>query len=158
MKSSIEQCLIDLHAKHGSITPELVIEAARNPESPLHDQFEWDVKKAAHEHWLDVARSLIRSVRVQIVNESRVLRAPYFVRDPRLPSTQQGYVAVQDVRGDADLARDTVADECARAASAFRRAQEVAAAVGVSDDVLALLTQTVSLSERLREANVAEKG
>lgn len=157
MKSSIEQCLIDMHAKHGRITPEMVVEAAKHPDSPLHDKFEWGVEKAAREHWLYVARNLISAVRVQIVNESRVLHAPYFVRDPRLSSTQQGYVAVQDIRKDDDLARDAVANECARAASAFRRAQEVAAAAGVHEDVLALLTQTVSLSDRLRKANSPEK-
>lgn len=150
MQQSAHQRLIDLHAKHGVLTPEIVVEDAKSKASPLHESFEWDVKKAAQQHWLETARGLIRAVRLQIVNEHTVLSAPYFVRDPRLPTKQQGYMAVSEVRSDSDLARETVADECARAAAAFRRAQEVASAVGVDNDLLQLFNQTVALGERVR--------
>lgn len=150
MNQSINEYLIELHKQHGTLTPELVVEDAKQVTSPLHELFDWDKERAATAHWHDVARQLIRNVRVVIVNEGRVLKAPYFVRDPALDSTQQGYTTVEKLRTAPDLARDAVADECSRAAAAFRRAQEVAAAVGVESDIHALLTETLALGERVK--------
>lgn len=152
MKQSVNEYLIALHQQHGTLTPELVVEDARRKDSPLHDLFEWDKGKAAQAHWQDVARALIRNVRVVVVNEGRSIKAPYFVRDPALPHHQQGYTSVIKLRSDADLARDAVADECSRAAAAFRRAQEVAAAVGVESDVRDLLDETLALGQRVKAA------
>lgn len=152
MKQSVNEYLIALHQQHGTLTPELVVADAKRKDSPLHELFEWDTKKAAQSHWHDVARQLIRSVRVVVVNEGRSLTAPYFVRDPALSSKQQGYTSVIKLRTDADLARDAVADECSRAAAAFRRAQEVAAAVGVESDVRDLLDETLALGQRVKAA------
>ena len=152
MKQSVNDYLIALHQEHGTLTPELVVEDAKRKDSPLHDLFEWDKAKAAQAHWHDVARALIRNVRVVVVNEGRSLRAPFFVRDPALSSKVQGYTTVTKLRTDADLARDAVADECSRAAAAFRRAQEVAAAVGVDADVRDLLDETLALGQRVKSA------
>ena len=41
-----------------------MVVAARDPESPHHPHFEWDVKKAAAAHWKTQARELIRVVRI----------------------------------------------------------------------------------------------
>ena len=152
MNQSIDDYLISLHKKHGTLTAELVVEDAKRSDSPLHEMFEWDTQKAAMQHWLDVARQLIRNVRVIINNEDRIIKAPYFVRDPSLPSDQQGYTTVDRLRTAPDMARDAVADECSRAAAAFRRAQEVAAAVGVEHDVLELLQDTVALGRRVKDS------
>lgn len=46
----------------GELTPEDVVKAARNKNSPLHSFFEWDDSKAAEQHRLQQARGLIRSV------------------------------------------------------------------------------------------------
>lgn len=150
MKSTVDDYLVQLHKQHGTLTPEIVVNDAKRKESPLHSLFEWNTKKAAEAHWHDVARQLIRSVRVTVVNEERTLRAPYFVRDPRMPAHQQGYTSIETVRGDADMARDTVVDECSRAAAAFQRALTVAAAVGIDHDIRALLQETLDLGQRVR--------
>lgn len=155
MNQTVSDYLIALYNRHGVLTPEVVVEDARRKDSPLHDMFEWDVKKAAQAHWHDVARQLIRNVRVNIVHESKMLRAPFFVRDQSLPARQQGYTSIDRVRTDADMARDTVAEECSRAASAFMRAAAVAAAVGVDQDVRELLDQTLSLGARVKESDAA---
>jgi hypothetical protein len=46
----------------GEITPEDVLNDARNPNSPLHPFFEWDDNLAAEQFRLNQARALIRSV------------------------------------------------------------------------------------------------
>lgn len=152
MQQSVHDHLIRMHQQHGTLTPELVVEDAKRQDSPLHELFEWDQQKAAQAHWHEVARQLIRNVRVVITNDERVLRAPYFVRDPSLPSHQQGYTTVEKLRSEPDMAREAVAEECSRAAAAFRRAQEVAMAVGVASDVQRLLLETTALGQRVKAA------
>jgi hypothetical protein len=45
---------------NGILHPEAVIDAARDPESPLHDQFTWDETEAARQYNLIEARKLIQ--------------------------------------------------------------------------------------------------
>ena len=158
VKQSKQEYLKALAAQHGTLTPEIVVEDARREDSPLHDQFEWDVEKAAQEHWLDTARALIRSVKVVITNDTKVLTAPFFVRDPSLPPQKQGYVAATSLRSESDLAMEAVLEELARASSAFRRAEAVAAAVGVQADVEGLLRATLAVRDRVlgKGAELAE--
>jgi len=59
----IGTALESLRVQHkGELTPEDVVEAARSANSPLHEYFEWSDSAAAHQHRLDQARGLIRSV------------------------------------------------------------------------------------------------
>lgn len=110
----------------GVVTPEAVVAAAKDPDSPLHEFFEWDVNQAAHERWLDVARSLIRKVRVVVTNEVTTIRVPAFVRNPDAEPREQGYVSIQSLRSDAERARDVMSRECGLALGALQRAQAVA--------------------------------
>lgn len=49
----------------GEITPKAVVEAARSPDSALHNHFEWEDRVAAESYRLDQARRLIRVVRIE---------------------------------------------------------------------------------------------
>lgn len=55
--------------KNGRVNPVELIEAARNPEHPCHDNFTWDIEQAAQERWRDQARELIRSVKFEVLVE-----------------------------------------------------------------------------------------
>jgi len=44
----------------GVLRPEVIVDRAANPKSPLHNQFTWEDTKAAHEYRLWQARTLIR--------------------------------------------------------------------------------------------------
>lgn len=61
----------------GCVTPEIVLEDARNRSSPLHDFFEWNNNAAAEKYRLDQARYLLRSVHIEIKGET--VRAFYHV-------------------------------------------------------------------------------
>lgn len=65
--------LEEVRAKNpeGLLTAAEVVEAARSPESVLHDHFTWDDAKAAEEWRLEEGRRLIRTVYVEI-QERRV--------------------------------------------------------------------------------------
>lgn len=55
------QAVYDQHAK---LTPDLVVDVARDPEHPLHGRFEWDDSVAGDAWRRHQARELIRSVKV----------------------------------------------------------------------------------------------
>jgi len=68
----IGEHLEELATPTGSITPEGVVDDARNPASPLHENFDWDNATAA-ESWREhTARNLIGSLVVVKVNETQV--------------------------------------------------------------------------------------
>lgn len=56
-------------ALHGELTPQIVVDAAREEDSPLHPHFEWDYELAAERWLIEQARDLIRKARVKIIRE-----------------------------------------------------------------------------------------
>jgi hypothetical protein len=54
-----------LRAKHGGLTAQIVVADARSMRSPLHDDFEWDDERAAHEFRLEQARDMLANVTVR---------------------------------------------------------------------------------------------
>lgn len=56
--------LARLEESAGALTPEVVVESAKDKRSPLHSVFEWNNAKAAHQHRLEQARHLIASIEV----------------------------------------------------------------------------------------------
>lgn len=51
------------------LTTDAVVEAAKDPTSPLHGYFTWNIQEAARKQWLVEARKLIQSVRYVIVSQ-----------------------------------------------------------------------------------------
>lgn len=62
--------LISALEKDGRLDPADVVEAARDPASPLHGYFEWDDTEAARQHRLGQARQLIRRIKIETVVHS----------------------------------------------------------------------------------------
>lgn len=63
--------------RNGVCRPDDLVEVATPPDSEMHPLFNWDDAAAAHQHRLDQARRVIRSIRV--VSEEVVETAPTFV-------------------------------------------------------------------------------
>jgi hypothetical protein len=81
-----------IRGKHrGRLTPLAVVDAARSKSHPLHKEFEWDDKKAAHRQRLDRARELISYIVVVTIDKTVRMKAPYYIHDPSLPANQSGY-------------------------------------------------------------------
>lgn len=58
-----------IRKNHGGVLrPEDMVEFAKDPETTLHHDFNWDIEEAAYQHWLETARRIIRAV-VTIVGE-----------------------------------------------------------------------------------------
>lgn len=149
---AIQQRFAKIEKRHGGrLTPDAVLADAQDPTSPTHDYFTWDDAKAGHAYRLDQARALISSVRVVFRTETTTVRSVAYVRDPSLPSGEQGYVAVARLRTDADAAREALIAEFSRVADLLRRARELAVALHASDEVEALLRSVVGLRQRFQE-------
>lgn len=140
----------------GYIEPATVVAAARDPKSPIHDEFEWDVHKAAQAHWLDTARQLIRFVRLETTTGPSRTMAPFYVIDPARPPKSQRYVELNRAARDREVAQRVLADEVDRIVRAIRRAQAVAGVLGLSDRLDDLLDNVHMLRSQAEQV-AAEK-
>lgn len=133
MKTS-EEIKVELEkiaAKNGGrLTPDDVLNEAKKAGSPLHDAFEWDNTKAGHMYRITQARTLIRSVRIDVVTTTKVLNVVAYMRDPDAENDEQGYVSVPKLIGDSDRAHAALATEYARLRAIFQRVRDLAEALG----------------------------
>jgi len=130
-KRAVLRAMEELETPEGTLTPELVVGAAAKEESPLHRHFEWDDGKAAHQHRLEQARSLIRTVRIEVRIDNKEITTFRYVRDPSVHADEQGYISVTVLRNDPQRAEILVRQEFDRADACLARAEELATALGV---------------------------
>jgi hypothetical protein len=138
-----------LRDQDGYLRPESVVAAAKDPDSPLHSHFDWNNDSAAHKHRLEQARALIRSVRVEIKTEERIVRSVAYIRDPGLPAREQGYTPITSIRPRSAVAYEVVAAELARAEAALDRAHKVADVLGLDAEIAAMHDKVVELRTRV---------
>lgn len=144
-----------LERENGRLIPADVVDAARDPASPLHAHFEWDDSAAAEKYRLDQARTLIRSVKIEVTVRDVPLSVVGYVRDPGADTKDAGYRNVAALRSEEDAARAAIVDEMKRVANAARRAKTLAAVLGLSDEIERIDAIARTVSERatvMREA------
>lgn len=134
----------------GVLTPNAVIEDARDESSPLHAHFEWDDSEAAKQWRLEQARALIRSVKVEIQTEARTVSTVRYVRSPEAEKGEQGYVDVPSLRTREDLAREALRRELAAAKALFDRCESLADAFQMREEVIELRGRILEMDGRLR--------
>lgn len=79
-EESVTSALLELSAENnGPVSPQMVLDRARDESSPLHDCFEWDNDVAAEKYRLVQARVLLRLV-VPVYERSNMteIRIPLF--------------------------------------------------------------------------------
>lgn len=144
----IVEILRDLEKDSGRLVPGDVVEAARDPDSPLHSHFTWDDTEAADKYRLQQAGVLIRSVKLEITVRDIPLSVVGYVRDPDLDTHTSGYRNVVNLRSEGDSARAIVVDEMKRVSNAVRRAKTLAAVLGFAEDIEQIDSLARSLTER----------
>lgn len=135
-------------SKNGSLNPEAVVEAARDPGSPLHDQFEWDNAKAAHAYRLETAKALIRDFQVEITHYDVTFKVPSYVSNPKKDGT---YIETMKVAKKHEVAEKVLSDELARIIGAVRRAQSLAAAFNLTSSFDRMLDIALETEKSLAE-------
>lgn len=151
MKQEIIDRIKHLEDINGCVTPEIVVNDAKNEDSPLHGEFTWDKDQAAQKQWLYEARQLIRSVKLVITTETKTISTVAYVRDPSKESGDQGYVSVEKVRNDEELSREALIMEFKRARSALDRAQKLAIAFNLENKVEQIRNDLHLLTENMHE-------
>lgn len=151
--NAARQRILELSQAHaGAITAQMVVDDARDPESPLHDYIEWDAERGLHQYQLTQARQLIRTVRVEVTTIHQTFRPPHFVRDPDLPRETQGYIALPTLQGEAERSRSAVLQEIHRVTQALRRAREVAVVLELEVEIDQFLGQIERFEEQVKAA------
>ncbi len=146
--SSVRAALAELENR-GRLTPESVVEAARDSNSPLHEHFDWNDETAAHSHRMEQARRLIRSIKVLIVHDELRIVAPKYVRDVTLEPAEQGYRSLPAVARDPETQRPTLAYYFTQARTNMARAVNIAEALGFGDDCKGVMASIDKLLRRL---------
>lgn len=121
----------------GELSAEAVVEAASDPDHPLHDDpnFYWgDDAQAAHQHRLTYAGSLIRRVEYRTVTRAEERPAtrhlPVYVHKPSNPPHVPGHVRLESIKEDSDDAKILTAREIKRVIGVLDRAVGVIERVG----------------------------
>ena len=139
--------LRELEHPDGRIVPEEVVDAARDPDSPLHSSFPWDDATAAHAHRLNLARELIRWVKFEVIINDEPVRTVRYVSDPAQDAAM--YLSVPKIRRQGE-ARGVMAGELARIVGNMERT------IGLARVKAALLPANLSTElQRLRDEVVA---
>jgi hypothetical protein len=64
MSTDLRGELLAVRGQHGKLTPQIVVDVARDPGHPLHSRFEWDDTVAGEAWRRQQAHELIRKVKV----------------------------------------------------------------------------------------------
>jgi hypothetical protein len=151
IKKQAKDRIQHLEKVHGYLTPEMVVDDAMDPDSPLHGEFTWDKNLAARAHWLHTARQLIRSVKIIVITDSKTVSTVAYVRDPNKSGHEQGYLSVENIRNDKEMARDVLIDEFKRAGAAMQRAQRLAIVFDIENEVDIMAKRINKLRKNVEE-------
>ena len=137
-------------ANNGMISPEKVVEFARDPNTAMHAKFTWDNGRAAHEYRLWQARAMIR-VQVAYLPQSpgTPVRA-YVSLSTERNSETGGYRPIQFVLKTKPL-RDQLLADALSELEAFRRKYSTLKALA---PVFAAMDNVIALSSPKAKAKV----
>lgn len=124
-----------LEDEKGNLDPKAVVEAARDPNHPLHEDFEWDNDHAAEQHRLQQARNLIRAIPIEFSISTRYIAAPVYTHNPALPGHVPGYVRTMSIRTEEDRVRESLNQEFSRLESLIRRIRGFAEVYAKQEEV-----------------------
>lgn len=124
---------------NGRLPPEAVIEFARDENTTLHSEFEWDDTEAAHQFRLEQARRIIRLNINVLPTEGGNVRVPMYVSlvSDRVRNGG-GYRTLNDVMSDEDMREQFLTqalDEFQRVRRKYETLRELAPVFAALDRV-----------------------
>ena len=127
-----------ISSRDGKIEASVVVKEAKPKRSALHPLFEWDDKKAAHQHRLEQARSVVRSVVVNAPDEVHTETVRAFVSVASGKPNSSVYVPMSSAFSE-PLTREQVLRNALAELQAwkdrYRTYQELAVVFAAIDDV-----------------------
>lgn len=95
--------LLAIEERDGVLKSEAVVEFAENPETELHNHFDWNNKTAGYQWRLWQARQLIRAKVTVIKNNGDEIVTNAFVHIEEDEDLERGYRSIAVILSDADL-------------------------------------------------------
>ena len=126
----------------GVLRPSDLVEASRDKDSPLHEQFTWDDSVAGEKWRVQEARLTID--RIEIVDSETKIQNPAFV-NVTLSTGERGYMSTSVAMADDELRKQTLQNALNGLAAWRRRYEglsELAGVVSVIDAVLSEVAWT----------------
>ena len=113
-----------LRTKHKQLTPEIAVDDAGNPSSPLHPLCEWDDTAAAHQYRLGQMRHVMACLRVEYDYGDRHVGPHRWLVNVRREAPDGGtetrqYFTVEMALSD-DILRRRLIDDCLAAIESFK--------------------------------------
>lgn len=142
-----------LEDRNGRITAPKLVADARHARSPLHTLFNWNVKQAAEQSWLQRARIIIGAVTIQVTHNHTTIKAPCYIVDAGAKGG--GYRSVVALQGDTVSARESLVYTLETAAGHLRRAYDLAVPLGLSGEIDALLAQIAGVKKLVEKKKAA---
>ena len=93
---------------------------------------------------------MIASVRLVFRTSKQVIKSVAYVRDPRLPPNQPGFVSVVKLRDDRDYAQECLDAEVTRIQALLERARELATILDLREELETALKSILVLHSRSR--------
>lgn len=114
---SIRAALMALYAAHdGTLSPRHIVDSARDPSSPLHDEFEWNDEEAGELYRLAQAGALVRRMKLTIIRQDREARKIHITttrdfqsRASKRHGDDAGYETLADILDDANKRTELLA-------------------------------------------------
>lgn len=149
----VHQELMKLWKKRGKLTASEVVEAAKNAKSALHDCFEWDDTKAAHEYRLSQARHLIKRA-VPKKEEEKFVHVPVQKAEEETGSKEGEYHPASHIVQEVDLYQRALGEAISYLNSAARAVEALkeAAKESPKKDQLVLVNVIVKALETAQSA------
>jgi hypothetical protein len=96
-------------ANNGRLTQDDVVSSAKPKASPLHTAFEWDDKKAAHQHRLSQAGYIIRKLDVVAIADDIAKSAPIRAFVSVIRDDDKSYTSIAHAMSDDELREQVIA-------------------------------------------------
>ncbi len=146
--------LTRIYNRDKEVRASVVVAEAKRPKNPLHNEFEWDDAKAAHEHRLDTARRIIRVTRIVVAKneppQPLVHVRPVTIDTPTAvdASREGSYKPVKVVASDPDEYRRALAEAMTQLRGLERLVAELKKAAGKAPPLLAQLTDALAVARK----------
>jgi hypothetical protein len=136
----------------GRLTPEAVVKDAANKSSPLHAViFRQGDREAAHQHRLNLARQLIRSVKINETVHHQTVSVVAYVKDPS-DAAKSGYVPTVSLINDRERSLALLQLEFTRIEGIVSRSRAIAQVLNLEAELDGLLENILQFVERARQA------
>lgn len=131
IKDGVQKVVNDIYSKSGQVRPSDLLKAAKEKNSPAHDAFEWNDKKAGHQYRLIQARFWIRRVEIIVDKQpERLIHVPHVAVDEEGVNSSEGYYKPMSVvienADEFELARRETLNRLNAAKAAFETLKKAA--------------------------------